>query len=280
MSHIALFTQDMAKSLEFYRDFLGFEEQFQLTDSEGHLSLNFIKINDLQSIELFPEPNAGTERLHQIAFVVEDLEALRLHLKSRAIAVPDAVGKGRIGNFNFSVRDPDGHTVEFVQYTPDGWTLQDAGKHMGEAPIAQHLRHVGFMVRSLDASLAFYSDVLGFSETWRGSSDGKLLSWVNLKVQDSDDYIELMLYKDPLSRDQRGVKNHLSLEVSDMPKAESVLKERAPGVNYMQPIKHKIGINCRRLLNLFDPDGTRTELMEPGTVDSVPAPSSDAPAPR
>ncbi len=89
-----------------------------------------------------------------------------------------------------------------------------------------------------------------------------------------------MLYKDPLSRDQLGVKNHLSLEVSDTPKAASALKGRAAGVKYRQPIEHKIGINRRRLLNLFDPDGTRTELMEPGTVDSAPPPSSSAPAPR
>jgi lactoylglutathione lyase len=33
-------------------------------------------------------------------------------------------------------------------------------------------------------------------------------------------------------------------------------------------------------MNLFDPDGTRIELMEPGTVDGAPAPSSIAPPPR
>jgi hypothetical protein len=28
-----------------------------------------------------------------------------------------------------------------------------------------------------------------------------------------------------------------------------------------------VGLNRRRLLNLFDPDGSRTELMESRTVD-------------
>jgi hypothetical protein len=31
---------------------------------------------------------------------------------------------------------------------------------------------------------------------------------------------------------------------------------------------------------LFDPDGTRVELMEPKTIDGKPAPSSALPPPR
>jgi len=41
-----------------------------------------------------------------------------------------------------------------------------------------------------------------------------------------------------------------------------------------------VGTNRKRQLNLFDPDGTRVELMEPGTVDGQPVPSSTAPPPR
>ena len=33
-------------------------------------------------------------------------------------------------------------------------------------------------------------------------------------------------------------------------------------------------------MNLYDPDGTRVELMEPQTVDGQPVPSSTAPPPR
>ena len=40
------------------------------------------------------------------------------------------------------------------------------------------------------------------------------------------------------------------------------------------------GVNHKRQLNLWDPDGTRVELMEPRTVDGFPAPSSTAPPPR
>ncbi len=40
------------------------------------------------------------------------------------------------------------------------------------------------------------------------------------------------------------------------------------------------GVNRKRQLNLWDPDGTRVEIMEPRTVDGVPAPSSTAPPPK
>jgi hypothetical protein len=39
----------------------------------------------------------------------------------------------------------------------------------------------------------------------------------------------------------------------------------------------RLGINRKRQANLFDPDGTRTELMEPNTIDGKPTPSSTAP---
>jgi hypothetical protein len=41
-----------------------------------------------------------------------------------------------------------------------------------------------------------------------------------------------------------------------------------------------LGINRKRQANLFDPDGTRTEIMEPNTIDGKPTPSSTAPAPQ
>jgi len=49
---------------------------------------------------------------------------------------------------------------------------------------------------------------------------------------------------------------------------------------YAQPIEAKTGVNRKRQANLYDPDGTRTEIMEPGTIDGKPASSSGAYAPR
>lgn len=280
ISHIAVFVHNIDSSLAFYRDFLGYEEPFRLNKADGAISLVFIKVNDTQSIELFPERGEATDRLNQIALVTDNAEALRAYLASRGVKVPEKVSKGRIGNYNFTCKDPDGHTVEIVQYEPDGWTLRDTGKHMSDERVSTHLKHIGFAVDSLDRSMKFYRDILGFQETWRGSRDGKQLSWVNLKVPDGTDYVEFMLYKDPPTMGRLGTMNHLSLEVPDVQKAVNMLEERPARKLYPQKLEVKAGVNRKRQCNLFDPDGTRTEIMEPGTVDGIPTPPSNALPPR
>jgi catechol 2,3-dioxygenase-like lactoylglutathione lyase family enzyme len=280
ISHIAVFTQNMDSSFAFYKDFLGFEEPFRLTKADNSLSTVFIKVNDLQCIELFPEREKGTDRLYQVALITDDAEAVRARLAAAGVKVPAKVGTGRIGNANFTCKDPDGHTVEIVQYEPDGWTMRDAGKHMSDARVSARLKHIGFAVYDLDRAMKFYRDILGFQETWRGSRDNKQLSWVNMKVPDGDEYLEFMLYQDPPTMEKLGGMNHLSLEVADIQKAVDHLEARPARATYLKKYEVKTGINRKRQINLFDPDGTRTEIMEQGTVDGTPTPSSAALPPR
>ncbi len=119
-----------------------------------------------------------------------------------------------------------------------------------------------------------------FTETWRGSSNGKELSWVNLQVPDGKDYIELMLYDKPPTG--FGTKNHVSLLVPDVQKAITELESRPAYKTYLtygKPLAMQVGKNGKRQVNLYDPDGTRVELMESHTVDGKPVPSSTAPPP-
>jgi len=51
----------------------------------------------------------------------------------------------------------------------------------------------------------------------------------------------------------------------------------AAGCKAMQAAK--VGRNAKRQINLFDPDGTRVEVMEPTTADGKPVPPSTAPVP-
>jgi lactoylglutathione lyase len=140
--------------------------------------------------------------------------------------------------------------------------------------------HVGFLVRNLEPAMKFYGEVLGFQEFWRGSSNGTQLSWVNMRVPDGQDYVELMLYTGTQSAQQRGEKNHICLEVPDTQKAVTELEARPLRKTYGRKIEVRIGKNRKRQANLFDPDDTRIELMEPNTVDGIPAPSSTAPPPH
>ena len=280
VAHISLFVHNIEQSRHFYKDFLGYEEPFQLDKPDGGLSLTFIKINDRQYIELVPETQAGTDRLGHISVETTDADAMRRYLGSRGIKVPDTTPTGRIGNANFNVKDPDGHTLEIVQYLPTGWGAREKGKYLGPNRISDRMAHLGILVGSLDAAKKFYGDILGFRETWRGSKDGKILSWVNLAAPESDDYLEFMLYEDLPAPGKRGTPHHICLIVPDIEKAVAGLEARPARKDYKGTLEIKTGINRKRQCNLYDPDGTRVELMEPQTIDGKPTPPSTAPPPR
>ena len=280
VAHIAVFAHDYEKSRSFYGDFLGFEEPYSLKNKDGSASMTFFKINDHQYIELFPEREANSDRLSHISLETDDIEALRVYLASKGVKVPDHAQPARIGNLSFNIIDPAGHQVEMVQYMPGGKTVAAYGKYMSDTRISSHMTHVGLIVTQLDPEYKFYTEILGFKETWRGSSSGTVLSWVNLKVPDGDDYIEFMLAKDEPGPTHRGSAHHLCLQVPDVAASVERLKTRPYFKTYDHPIEIHVGINRKRQANLFDPDGTRTELMEPATIDGKPAPPSTAPPPE
>jgi catechol 2,3-dioxygenase-like lactoylglutathione lyase family enzyme len=284
VAHIALAVHDIEKSRTYYKDWLGYGEPYKLDNPDGSLSLTFIKVNERQYIELFPEKTANTDRLLHISIEVENAEAMRAYLKAKGVKVPDKVGKGRIKNSNFMVTDPDGHLVEIVQYEPDGLTVQAKGKFLDDnravPRIAQRMSHLGIIVGALAPAMKFYGDILGFQEIWRGSKDGKVLSWVNMKVPEGNDYLEFMLYDQMPDLKSLGTLHHICLEVGDIEKSKAVLEARPTRGSYTRPLEIRTGINRKRQMNLYDPDGTRSELMEPGTVDGKPTPPSAAAPPR
>src|SRR6478735_8571964 len=94
LSHIALYCHDIEKSRTFYKDFLGFAEPFSLNNPDGSLKLTWIKINDDQTVELFPEKEAGSDRLYHIAVLTPDAMAMRDYLASKGVTVPEKVSKG------------------------------------------------------------------------------------------------------------------------------------------------------------------------------------------
>ncbi|MBI4904457.1 MAG: VOC family protein [Acidobacteria bacterium] len=279
VAHIALFSTDIEKTRAFYRDMLGLGEPYSLSNPDGSFSMTFFKVNDRQYIEIFPERAPGTDRLNHISVETDDIEGMRLYLASKGVAVPEKTNVGRIRNKSFNVKDPEGHTVEFVQYMPDGWSVRENGKHLSRG-VSSHMAHIGILVGSLAPAMKFYGDVLGFKETWRGSRDGKVLSWVNMKVPDGDDYIEFMLYDQKPEPTKRGSAHHICLTVPDMQKAAAAIEALPARRNYTRPLEVRTGVNRKRQLNLFDPDGTRTELMEPDTVDGKPTPPATVPPPR
>jgi catechol 2,3-dioxygenase-like lactoylglutathione lyase family enzyme len=280
ISHIAIFAHDYEKSRVFYGQFLGFQEPYSLKNPDGSPSMTFFKINDRQVIELFPERQAGTDRLNHISLQTDDIEALRVYLASKGIKVPPHADRARIGNLSFNISDPEGHTVEMVQYMPDGKTVLAKGQFMSDKAVSNRMTHVGLIVTNLDAEYKFYTQILGFKEFWRGSSNGKVLSWINLRVPDGDDYIEFMLAAQAPDPAHRGGAHHMCLQVPEVATSVAALEAKPYYKEYGRTIDLHTGVNRKRQANLFDPDGTRIELMEPNTIDGKPTPPSTAPPPQ
>lgn len=288
VAHMAVYVKDLAKTRQFYEKFLGFGEPFTLPDKDNKgTRIVFVKVNDYQYFEIFNEADRGEGQLNHISLYTDSADRLYSYLKSKGIeAMSDkgSVGKGKTGNKNFNVKDPDGHIVEMVEYMPDSWTAQAKGKFMPATRISDHIMHVGVLCGDLDKSMAFYGGILGFKEFWRGSGSPNMLSWVNIWPAEGQDYIELMLYNSLPAPNGRGTKNHASLTVPDAEKALAELKRREAQGLYQapegKPIAIQVGQNHRRQINLYDPDGTRIELMEWNTVDGKPVPDSTAPVPH
>lgn len=145
--------------------------------------------------------------------------------------------------------------------------------------IATRIYHVGFLVADSQNEMDFFGNVLGFEEFWRGGANPKQLSWIDMRVPNGQDYVEFMLYPSLPAPDKWGTKNHISLAVPNIAKAVKTLESRPASKTYGRPLTIATGINQQRQVNLYDPDGTRVELVEPFTVSGHPTPSSTAPPP-
>jgi catechol 2,3-dioxygenase-like lactoylglutathione lyase family enzyme len=60
VAHMAIYVKDLAKTRQFYQEFLGFAEPFTLPKQDGTgVRIAFVKVNDNQYIEIFTEPDRG-----------------------------------------------------------------------------------------------------------------------------------------------------------------------------------------------------------------------------
>ena len=278
LSHVAFYTSDLAKARSFYSGLLGYEELYDLPASGAAPRVTAFKINDDQWIELVSGVSPVEGQLDHVALRTDDASGVRALLESRGVTVPERVEHDRTGNRSFVVHDPDEHRLEIIEYTSGG---PAAGRKPGASRISDRALHAGILVGNLDASVAFYGGILGFTEFWRGAAaNSATLSWVNMRAPGATDYLEFMLYERLPAADARGSAHHLCLLVPDMDKALAAIEASPARAGYARPLAIRTGINRKRQLNLFDPDGTRVELMEPETVDGGPAPSSPLPPPR
>jgi catechol 2,3-dioxygenase-like lactoylglutathione lyase family enzyme len=258
IANIAVKVKDLEAARNFYFHVLGYQEAFTIKQAKGSPDLICFKVNERQYIEISPElKDEAEDRLIHIAFETKDARKLRDYLASKQVAVPSKVGRGPDGNFSFEVKDPDGHTVQFVQYMPGSVTSRNAGKFLSDARLSDHIIHVGIHIADSAASDRFYQDILGFRLQWKGGPTDARFDWISMLVPEGSDWVEYMANNPHPTPQQLGVMHHLCLNITDIQAAYKTVMERG----YKPPRAPNIARDGRWLCQLYDPNLTRTELM-------------------
>lgn len=258
LSHVCVYASDPAKTGDFFVSIIGLSKA---SDPENPSGQRYY-INPTQFVEVLPLP-AGkpATSLDHVAYVTTNLRAMRAYLAAHGVATPAKLEIGRDGSRWFRVKDPEGNVVEFVQ-NPSHFPSPPATNQIGH-----HMIHAGFLVYSRANEDKFYRDLLGFRPYWFGGPKEGEIAWVSQQVPDGTDWLEYMLTthgKPPATASGLGVLDHFSIGVKDMAATAALLKStnRLDSNQGHPPAVPKIGRDGKWQLNLYDPDGTRIELME------------------
>jgi len=247
VANITLRTNDMAGAQQFYGKFLGFAGEASFA------------VNDHQYIDVEPGLAAETQdRLVRIGFETTDARQLRDYVASRGVKVPDSVAPNRDGDLSFTIADPDGHEVFFVQYMPDS----KRSRAVSIDAVSHRMIHVGVVIQDQAAADRLYRDILGFTDIWHGGMKDTVTDWVDMRVPDGTDWLEYMLNVHNPSPRTLGVMHHLALGVPSVQAGYEAVTARG----YRSKEKPQIGRDGKWQFNMYDPNLTRVELMEPKPV--------------
>ena len=250
IADVRLWSADPPAAVDFYTKVLGLTSRD--AGCAGMMRPCYL-LSDHQQIAL-AKGAAGSHAnlLSGVAFATTNAMGMHRYLQAHSIRV-DPVTRDFNGAVHFSFQDPEGLSITFVQppglrqFTPSA------------TQISTRLIHAGFVVLDRAAEDQFYKDILGFHVYWHGGMKDDESNWVDMQVPDGTDWLEYMLNV-PANADKHtlGVMNHIALGVPDIHAAERQL--RTNGWNGTE--QPKIGRDGKWQLNLYDPDGTRVELME------------------
>jgi catechol 2,3-dioxygenase-like lactoylglutathione lyase family enzyme len=259
ISHLSVYSSDSAKTESFYVHDLG---GVKGVDPENTQGVRFY-FSPTQFVEVLPLPagEPSINRLDHVAFITANADGLRRYMAAHGIAVPPAIESGADGSRWFDVNDPEGNKVQFVQPPAQPAPVPPNS-------LSNHIIHVGYLVHNRSAEDAFYRTLLGFRPYWYGGRKAGAPDWISQQVPDGTDWIEYMMVSGPetkgiparVSAASLGTMDHFSLGVFDMEKTAELLYfgDRLPERNSGP----KIGLDAKWQYNLYDPDGTRAEIME------------------
>ena len=259
VSHLSIYSSDAAKTERFFVHDLG---AFKASDPQNADGMRYY-FNPVQFVEVLPLPKgpASINRFDHAAYNVSNAEDMRRYLGAQGMVVPPGVNTLSDGSRYFEIKDPEENRIQFVQ-------PPEHPRSVPLNPLSNHIIHVGFIVHDPAVEDRFYHDLLGFRPYWHGGMTEDSSQWIAQQLPDGTDWLEYMVVKGPektgiptsVTQETAGVFNHFSLGVQNIEKSMNLLYEGDRlSAKHSPP---QIGRDGKWQLNLYDPDGTRAELME------------------
>jgi catechol 2,3-dioxygenase-like lactoylglutathione lyase family enzyme len=256
ISHMCVYAHDLAASDNFYGRILG---ATKAPDPQRPDGVRYY-FSPTQFVEVLPLPSDHSlSRMACVAYDTSNAKDLRTYLLAHNQTTSD-LHTSADGSFWFDTKDPEGNTVQFIELSADRPAITTD-------PVSTRIIHVGYLVHSRADEDHFYKDLLGFRPYWYGAMHPDHTDWISQQVPEGHDWLEYMMVgdgsdtpTDHVDANQLGVLNHFSLGVQNMEKAVTVLYQQD-----RLPPKHdgpQMGKDGKWQANLYDPDGTRVELME------------------
>ena len=128
IGHVALKVADLERSLQFYRDTMGFAEMMRLTRDDGSIWLVYLRITDTQF--LFPNgegeraPASTRTAINHFCLECADLHATAEALRGLGIRLTVEPKIAADHNYQCWIEDPDGNRIEFMQMAPNSMQLE------------------------------------------------------------------------------------------------------------------------------------------------------------
>ena len=237
LAHIALRVSDVDTEVNFFGK-MGFEEAFTNV-LNGHALQVFIKVNDMQFIEIYPrtDPNQPLGFLHA-CYQSANLNKLNARYAAAGLR-PTPVHTAAAGNLLFSLLGPDSRTLEFTQYMPGSRQMNDKGQHLGESRVSDEMLGFELPVTNVEAAGNFYGK-LGFDAEPDGAN-------VRLSVPANPDL------RIELHAEKAGDQPQFLFPVDDAKRAADELHHAGLKV-----------VRDKKLVFLRDPDGNSFVLLQTG----------------
>lgn len=115
--HIALFVRDLRRVEAFYRDVLGYVEEWRPSDRELYMTRGADNLA-LHAADKTPPDETRLDHFGLLMEKPEHVDAWAAHLEAHGVSLDTKPRTHRDGARSFYARDPEGNRIQFIWHPP------------------------------------------------------------------------------------------------------------------------------------------------------------------